>query len=199
MTSKNLQVWLEGAIFAAMAIVLSLLPTNIGSSFTISLGMIPLSVYAIRHGVKAGLFAGFLWGVLHFLTGDVWILSVTQALIEYFVAFTFAGFAGVTSKKVVEAVKADNQKSLALNLSIAALAGCLARFFWHFLAGAIFWGAYALWGMNPFVFSLVMNGASGLATAVATGIALVIIGSKFPQVFVAQKNQSSVVKEESLN
>lgn len=192
MTSTKLQVFLEAAIFAALAIVLSMLPTNIGSSFTISLGMVPLTIYSIRHGVKAGIFAGFLWGLLHFLTGNVYILSVTQALIEYFIAFAFAGFAGLAHKNVAQAVADNNMNALSFNLIYAAFAGALARFFWHFLAGMIFWGAYALWGMNPFIFSLVLNGASGLATAVATSIVLVLIGRKYPQFFVAKRSTKSI-------
>jgi type IV secretory pathway VirB6-like protein len=47
--------------------------------------------------------------------------------------------------------------------------------FWHFIAGVVFWGSYALWGMNPWIFSLVMNGVSGLATAVVTAIVAVVI------------------------
>lgn len=194
MTSAKLQVYLEAAIFAALAIVLSMLPTNIGSSFTISLGMIPLTIYSVRHGVKAGLFAGLIWGLLHFLIGNITFLSVTQVLIEYVIAFTFAGFAGFAKAGVTKAVKTNNSKALSLNLIYASFAGTLARFFWHFVAGVAFWGAYALWGMNPFVFSLVMNGVSGLATAAATAVVLVIIGATYPKLFVVASQPARVVK-----
>ena len=186
MTSKRLRVSLEGAIFAALAIVLSLLPTNIGSGFTVSLGMIPLTIYSIRHGVKAGLAAGFLWGILHFVTGDLYVLSVPQALIEYFIAFVFAGFAGFQKNKVAAALASNNKTKLEVSLVVATFYGTFARFFWHFLAGVIFWGSYAMWGLGPVMYSLVMNGASALATAIATSLVLVAIGAKFPAVFVSQ-------------
>ena len=193
MTSVRLRVWIEGAIFASLAVALSMLPTSIGSSFSVSLGMIPLTLYSVRRGVKAGLVAGFLWGILHVVTGDVWFLSVSQFLIEYFVAFTFAGFAGFARPGVVKGIQTGNSKAVTLNLIYAILLGCAARYFWHFIAGVIFWGEYALWGMSPFIYSLVMNGASAIATAVATGIVLVLVGYKYPQMFiVTEANGASV-------
>ncbi len=50
---KN-RVWVEGTIVAALAMVLSLIPIQIGSSFSISLGQIPLTLFALRRGTKAG-------------------------------------------------------------------------------------------------------------------------------------------------
>ena len=37
--------------------------------------------------------AGFIWGILHFPLGQVYYLSVVQVLIEYPIAYTFAGAA----------------------------------------------------------------------------------------------------------
>ncbi|EAF8894373.1 energy-coupled thiamine transporter ThiT, partial [Listeria monocytogenes] len=50
MQNKRLIILLECAIFAAVAMVLSFIPLDIGSSFSISLGMIPMYVIAIRRG-----------------------------------------------------------------------------------------------------------------------------------------------------
>ncbi|MBE9389641.1 energy-coupled thiamine transporter ThiT [Vagococcus salmoninarum] len=187
MTSKKLQVWIEGAIVAALAIALSMIPTNIGTSFSISLGMIPLTVYAIRRGLQPGLYAGLIWGLLHFLVGSVYFLSIVQVLIEYLLAFTFAGFAGLYKNKIQEALASGDTKKFKIHLVQATLLGTLMRYFWHFVAGVVFWGAYALWGMNPLIFSLVMNGASGLATALVSSVVIVLIGSKFPQVFLPKE------------
>lgn len=187
MSRVKLQVLLEGAIVAALCMVLSFIPTNIGSSFTISLGMIPLTIYSLRRGVKAGVFAGLLWGLLHFLTGNVVYLSVVQVLIEYLIAFTFAGFAGMLSNKVQKIGNTVDRRGLSVSLVAAALIGCFARFFWHFVAGVVFWGQYALWGMNPWQFSFVMNGGSGLATAVVSGIVIILIVKTYPKVLQPDK------------
>lgn len=60
--NKKTEILLEGTIMAALAMVLHFVPLNIGSSFTISLGQIPLTLFALRRGTKPALFAGLLWG-----------------------------------------------------------------------------------------------------------------------------------------
>lgn len=177
------RIMIEGTIVAALAFMLSLIPTTIGSSFTVSLGMIPLTLFALRRGLKPALLSAFIWGILHFPAGDVYFLSVIQVLIEYPIAFTFAGFAGVYAKKVQQALVAGNQPLVRKNIIYGTLLGTGARFFWHFIAGVVFWGSYALWGMNPWIFSLVMNGISGLSTAIVTAIVAVLIAEKMPQLY----------------
>lgn len=93
------RIMIEGTIVAALAFMLSLIPTTIGSSFTLSLGMIPMTLFALRRGVKPALLSAFIWGILHFPAGDVYFLSVIQVLIEYPIAFTFAGFAGFYARR----------------------------------------------------------------------------------------------------
>lgn len=177
------RIMIEGTIVAALAFMLSLIPTSIGSSFTISLGMIPMVLFALRRGVKPGLLSAFIWGILHFPAGDVYFLSVVQVLIEYPIAFTFTGFAGLYAKKVQQALVDQDIKTARKNIIYGTFTGTGARFFWHFIAGVVFWGSYALWGMNPWIFSLVMNGLSGLATAVVTAIVAVVIVEKVPQLY----------------
>ena len=65
MQNEKLRVYLEGTLFAAIAMILSMIPTGIGSSYSISLGTIPLTFFAIRRGMLPGLFSGFLRGILH--------------------------------------------------------------------------------------------------------------------------------------
>ncbi|OTN75388.1 hypothetical protein A5886_000458 [Enterococcus sp. 8G7_MSG3316] len=182
MSSKT-NIWVEGTIIAALAMILSFIPTNIGSSFSVSLGQIPLTVFAIRRGWRPGLMAGLVWGLLHFPLGQVWYLSVLQVMIEYPFAFTFAGFAGLYSQKIYSAIHANAEKKAIRSLITAAFVGAAARYFWHFVAGWIFWGAYALWNLKPWVFSLVMNSASGAATAIVTAVVLVFLYRSMPQIF----------------
>lgn len=180
------RMMVEGTIIAALAIVLSFIPTNIGSSFTISLGQIPLVVYALRRGLKPALLAGFVWGLLHFPLGQVYFLSVPQVLIEYLFAYLFAGFAGLYADKLHQSVVGGQTKKTIRILVGASLVSAFARFFWHFVAGWIFWGDYVLWGMSPAIFSLVMNGASGLATGIVTSIAVVILYKMVPNLFLVE-------------
>ncbi|MBG9981338.1 energy-coupled thiamine transporter ThiT [Facklamia sp. DSM 111018] len=171
-------VMVQAAIFAAVAMVLSMLPTTIGTSLTISLGMVPLTITSLRAGTKAGLLAGLIWGLLHFVTGNVMILGALQAFIEYIIAFVFAGFAGLIADKFHSSSK---RKPLYLILSV--LIGTFARFFWHFIAGVVYWGEYAPEGWSPLYFSFVMNGASALLTAIISALVLVIIYAVAPIIF----------------
>ncbi|MBO0455198.1 energy-coupled thiamine transporter ThiT [Enterococcus hulanensis] len=177
------RILVEGTVVAALSLVLSFIPTTIGSSFTISLGMIPMTLFALRRGFKPALMSAFIWGILHFPASQVVYLSVVQVLIEYPIAFTFAGFAGLYAKKVQKSLVAQDMWNVRKNIVLGSIVGTGARFFWHFIAGVVFWGSYALWGMNPWIFSLVMNGVSGLATAVVTAIVAVLVAEKAPQLY----------------
>ena len=189
------RVMMEGTIIAALAITLSMLPTNIGSSFTISLGQIPLTIFALRRGLKPGLMAGFIWGIIHFPLGQIYFLSIPQVLIEYLLAFLFAGFAGLYANPLKQAIAESNQGKALQAIVLGGLVGALARFFWHFVAGWIFWGSYALWGMSPAVFSLVMNGISGLATGAVTIVVTIILYKMVPKLFIP--TDSLVIKTEN--
>lgn len=180
----ELHIWIEGTIAAAMAMVLSLIPTSIGSSFSVSLGMIPMVLYSLRRGAKAGVFSAFIWGLLHFPLGQVYFLTPFQVVIEYLLAFGFTGFAGLFSSQLKTTIQAGNAKKSRRIIFVATFTGTVARYFWHFIAGVIFWGSFALWGMNPWLFSFLMNGLSGVATAIVTATVLVIVLKIAPQLFV---------------
>ena len=192
--NKTIRIWVEGTIIAALAMVLSMIPLDIGASFSISLGQIPLTIFALRRGWKPGLAAGAIWGLLHFPLGKVWYLSVIQVLIEYPIAFTFAGFAGLYAWKLKQAISEGKTTKVKVTLIQGAFVGALARYIWHFIAGWVFWGSYAQWGMKPWLYSLVMNSASGLATAVVTAVVVVIIYTITPQLFTPKTGTSLTAK-----
>lgn len=181
--NERTKVLIEAAIFAALAMALSLIPVKLGSSFSISLGEIPLTLFALRRGWKPAVFAGFIWGLLHFALGQVEYLTPIQVIIEYPLAFTFAGFAGLIAPRFQTNLMHGDRHPAEQNIIVGTLIGCVARYFWHFLAGFIFWGAYALWGLGPVVFSLVLNGLSMLATAIVTIVVLEIIFVNYPKIF----------------
>lgn len=187
MSKTKLNVWIEGTICAALAIVLSFLPTNIGANFTVSLGMIPLILFSFRRGVAAGIVAGFLWGVLHFLVGNVAILNLLQGFIEYFIAFMFTGFAGVVASQVRESIVTRQHGKMVSYIIVGTFIGTFARFFWHFVAGFYFWGSYAPKGMSAVWFSFIMNGGSALATAIVTSVVLVIVAATAPHLFLSKE------------
>lgn len=182
MDNKN-HVCIEGTIISSLSLLLSLIPFQIGSSFTISLGQIPFTLFALRRGWQAGMIAGFLWGILHFPTGQVHYLDVFQVLIEYPIAFTFNGIEGIFANKVQRNLRQKETNQLKKNIILGTLVGIGARYFWHFIAGVVFWESYAMWGINPCLFSLIMNGVSGLVTGIVTITVLLGIQKTMPSLF----------------
>lgn len=183
MNNTKFRVGIEGTIFAALAIVLSFIPTKIGPSITISLGTIPMILFVLRRGAKAGVMAGFLWGILHFLVGTAYILSPIQGFIEYVIAYAFIGVGGLFASSLKKAVKQKEKTKVIRYVLLGSVFGTLARFFWHFVAGYFFWGQYAPKGMGALLYSFITNGLSGLLTAAITGFVLVLLTNTTPRLF----------------
>lgn len=188
MEKFKLQTLLEIAIFAAIAMLLDLLPSiKPHPSISISFAMVPIFIIALRWGVRAGMISGFLWGILQIVLGDAWILTPTQAFIEYFIAFTFVGFAGLMMKPVQNNLKDHKGKAL-FYIVLAVFIGSVARYFWHFVAGVVFFSDYAIEaGKGPVIFSLTMNGISGLGAAISCSIVLVLLIATAPRLITHNK------------
>lgn len=182
LSNRSLVSLIEGTISAALAIVLSYIKVEIGF-LSISLGMIPMVLYAIRRGWARGMGAGLLWGVLHIVVGRIQIQTLLQGFIEYFIAYTSIGAAGVLSSMIRENLQAGREQKARLQIIGSVLIGIVSRYVWHFIAGFLFFAAYAPEGMNPIVYSLIVNGTNALATAVVTTSVLVFLSIKSKQLF----------------
>lgn len=174
-SKKRITILAEIAIFAALSLLLALIPIDIGASFGINLGQIALTIFAIRRGLKPALMAGLIWGLLYFVIGKVWFLTVFQVILEYPIAFCVAGFAGIYAKQVKSSLAGSGNLSKAILMT--TLCGIIPRYFIHFIAGFLFWGEYALWGMGPLLFSAVANGLDAILTAIVTFIAIRLIAA----------------------
>lgn len=125
----------QGALCIAMSFVLSyikLFSMPAGGSVTLA-SMLPLMVYANRHGVKWGLFAGLVYGMLQFIQKPE-IYHWVDVILEYPVAFMLIGLGGLT-----KGVR---------NLPFSVLIGGTARFLAHFVAGVVFFGEYVMIGKD---------------------------------------------------
>lgn len=172
-----LQAMLEVAIFAALAMLIDLLPgIKPIPSISISLAMVPIFIVAFRWGVKASFISGFIWGILQIVTGDAWILTPLQAFIEYFVAFSFIGFAGLMMSVVQNAVRLQNRPKLITSVSVGVLIGSIGRYFWHFIAGVVFFANYAEEaGQTPIYFSFVTNSITMISNFIGCSIVIILI------------------------
>lgn len=190
MRKFHLQTLIEIAIFASLAMLLDFLPSlKFGPSISISFAMVPIFIIAFRWGFLASIASGFLWGVLQIILGDAWILTPTQAFIEYFVAFACIGFAGLFINPIKQNLRSNNSGKALVWIGIAVFVGGFARYFWHFIAGVIFFKNYAYEaGKTPIMYSLIMNGITYFFTSLACAIVLILLLSKAPQLITSVRN-----------
>lgn len=176
-------VLIEITLMALIATLFSYLPINLFGVISIVLGGIPITILSLRRGLRAGLLASSLWGVLQILFGNAIILSFWQAIIEYPIAFTFNGFAGVFYHYFQKQFTINNHSKALLAIIYAATLGTFLRYIWHFIGGIVFWSAYAPENVSPFWFSFWPNIISVPLTAVPIVIALYLIYRSQPRLF----------------
>ena len=110
----NARMLASGALCVALSFVLSCIrlyrmPT--GGSVTPG-SMLPLMLFSVAYGAGPGLLAGLVYGVLQYLQGGWW-LNVWQFLLDYILAFTVLGLAGIAHNK--------SEKWMYLSIPFAAL------------------------------------------------------------------------------
>lgn len=182
MKKMRLVAMIEASFFAAFALILDLLPSiKLGPWISISVAMVPMFILAFRWGFKITFVAGFIWGLLQVAVGDAYILTPIQFLIEYFIAFAFIGFAGLFFEKIQSHLQKGDTKLELVWAVVAIFVGSAARYFWHFLAGIIFWGKSAPEGMSPAIYSLIINGGSMLGSAILCSIVTVALLATAPR------------------
>lgn len=142
-----------------------------GGSITIA-SLLPLMIYAYMFGVKKGVFAGMIYGVLQAFQ-DIYILHPAQFLLDYPVAFACIGLAGVFAN--VKSLEKLPQVQIALGAVVAGL----ARFVMHFLSGMFAFGMWAPEGQPVWLYSLSYQAAYILPDiAIAIVFAVIVFSSK---------------------
>lgn len=188
MTQGKLNVWIEAALAAVISLLISFIPIEIEPSFGINLGVVGIFIYAFRRGAKAGILAGFLWGVLKVLTGTADILTPLQGFIEYLFAFGFGGIAGFWQPTIQRLVKEKRTTVVFVYSGIATFVAMFAQYFIHFLAGIFFWGQFAPEGMSAVYYSFVMNSLSGVSTWLAGWLVATLLIKVSPRLLQVKQN-----------
>ncbi|KXY33587.1 energy-coupled thiamine transporter ThiT [Bacillus cereus] len=185
MRNTNLQAMIESAILAAFALIIDILPLSLKlpTGGSISFAMIPIFIIAYRWGFKTAFLGGLIWGLLQIVVGDAIIVTPTQTIIEYFVAFAFIGFAGLFYKPIQQTLMNNQRKKTIAYIIFATFIGSLARYFWHFIAGIIFWGQYAPKGQSAVLYSLIVNGSTMLASFTLCTVLLLLLFTTSPRLF----------------
>ena len=159
----------EGAIMVALAQILSyikLMELPNGGSLTPA--MFPVLLFALRWGVKDGLLAGFVFGLLQLIFDGAYAWGWQSMLLDYLLAFTPLGLAGLFKGK-------------AWGIFPGTVLGCAARFVIHYISGVTIYRIYAPTEVlgtvfdNPELYSLVYNGSYMLPnTVLALAIAALL-------------------------
>ena len=157
-----------GGIMGALGTVLSFIkPFDLpyGGSITLC-SMLPIMFYGYRCGPKWGLAAGFVFSVLQLLFGldDLKGISalmvVGSILLDYLLAFTVLGLAGMFRGKI---------RNNAAAFTLGCLVTGLLRYVCSFLSGWLLWAQFmTVTDMQDFI----ANFVPGLAEASGTGLAI---------------------------
>ncbi|MDE6708863.1 MAG: energy-coupled thiamine transporter ThiT [Oscillospiraceae bacterium] len=184
--NSKTRILAEGAIMIAMAFILSYIKIfNLpwGGSITL-LSMLPVAVFSIKRGVKAGLFAAFVYALIQLGQGIAvdgllgWgltpVMLISCMVLDYIGAFTVIGLSGIFRKK-----------GLVGRLAGTALA-VLIRYVFHIISGAvIFHSSGMIWETfstdNEWLYSTLYNGAYMLPEMIFTVIGAAVL-LKVPQI-----------------
>ena len=173
MKATKTKIMVECAILIALSTVLSLVKVwtmPLGGSITL-LSMLPVCYVSIRHGLKWGLSASFIYSCIQFLLDLAAAMSwgLTPArwagmiAFDYIIAFTVLGLAGLFAKKGIAGIMAGTTLAVVL------------RFFSHIISGTFVFDIWMPdnWG-NPFIYSIAYNGAFMLPELIITLIGAAI-------------------------
>ena len=189
-TYSKTRTLVECALMIALGTVLAnikIFEMPNGGSITL-LSMLPFILISFRHGVKWGLFTGFVNSLLQMLLGFYAPPAGTVAafagviLLDYVLAFTLLGLAGAIAKPF---------KSRLLGVAAGTASVCFIRFLCSFLSGALLWGSYQEYyewakGMSVWLYSFLYNGSYMLPELLLTTICAVILCKAAPKFFLAE-------------
>lgn len=168
-SNLTLRALTEGAIMVAAAQVLSYLKLwRMPWGGSITLAMVPIVLYAVRWGLRSGLLAAFVLGVLQFMFDGGLAIGWQSIIGDYVLAYGALGLAGL----------AFGKKN---GIFTGTLIGGLARFLVHYVVGATVWGEYmpdSFFGMtmhSPWFYSLLYNLAYMLPNILACLLVFAIL------------------------
>ena len=134
------------ALSAALALVSDVIPflqLPLGGHVTL-FSALPIIYIAVRYGCGQGFLAGFCVGVIQLLSGmmknaaalmmEHWYETVLMLFLDYILAYTVYGAAGVFAKK-----------SPSVGLTVGSVFALFLRYICHIVSGAIFFGQWAEW------------------------------------------------------
>ena len=154
MKNSKTRTLCEAAMLIALAQILSYIKLyEFPNGGSVDCAMVPIILFAVRHGCGWGAGVGFVYGFLQYFAGNGFAIDWTTIICDYFRAYTLLGFgAGLLPRK---------------NWSVYAgtVIGGALRFLAHYVIGAVVWGKWmpdTFFGMtmtSPWFYSLLYNGS----------------------------------------
>ena len=120
----------EAAILVALAIVLEMFKLwRLLQGGSVTLSMIPIILFAVRHGHNWGALAGLVFGGINYMMGGSYI-DWTTMICDYFIAFSMLGFGAGLFKKT------------RFGCLFGSITGISLQFLASYLVGVFVWGKY---------------------------------------------------------
>ncbi len=164
--SSDTKILTEGTIIVALTVILKdVLPPvyQLPQGGSVSLaGMVPLFWFALRRGIRSGLEACTIYGLVHMALPGSFIVDPVQALLDYPIAFAALGLAGAFRRFPIVGVGV----------------GISGRFLAHFVSGVWFFSQYAPADMHPLVYVAVYNGGYLVIEFIVSAILLYVIAKR---------------------
>ena len=124
--------------------------------------LVPLMIFAYRWGGTRGIWAGVVYGVLHFLLGFKSSIHYLSIILDDLVAYGAIGVCGYFK---------DNMTGL-VSGSIVAIA---LRWFTSVTSGAVVFASYAPQGQNPWIYSMIYNASYMIPDGILNIIVLLFV------------------------
>ena len=153
MKNNALRALTEGGIMVAAATALSYLKLfELPQGGSVCIGMLPIFLYCVRWGLKDGLLCSLAYGILQLIFDGAYAWGWTSMLLDYVVAFTVLGFAGLFARQKY-------------GVFVGTVVGCVLRFIVHFISGVTIYRIYEPVELfnttfaNPYLYSAAYNGS----------------------------------------
>ncbi|KIL48264.1 energy-coupled thiamine transporter ThiT [Jeotgalibacillus soli] len=186
MERSKLLFMLEVAIFAAIGVILDRLSFSVWpQGGSVSFAMVPIILMALRWGLKGGLLTGLLVGTIQVVVGGAYIIDPIQGALDYPIAFTVVGFAGLFAGPVKTALMNGLTKKAIVYIVLATLVGTALRYVCHVLSGVVFFSAGSA-AVPALKYSLVYNGTFMGPAFILTAIVIAGLLSTVPRVATKQ-------------
>ncbi|MBT2684770.1 energy-coupled thiamine transporter ThiT [Bacillus sp. ISL-37] len=198
MKQKQTLFLVEIAVFSALAYLLDLFSGFLFSRIwpqggSVSIAMVPVFLMAFRWGVKGGAITGLLLGLLQFILGFSQIYHPVQGFIDYLVAFTVLGIAGIFARQIKDSIQNSDKKKWIGFIIAGTFIGSLLRFIAHFFSGWIFFGVWAPEGQPAWLYSIIYNGTYMLPSMILSAIIVILVISYAPSRMVQSTQVSNKI------